>query len=83
MFNGKFVVANWLSERRYFWDFIRPACIGSCRQASMIIMCRFILIYLNFLVVERVEEVSKTRGLKEKVLYILELFESDFFNTLI
>ncbi|CAF4934073.1 unnamed protein product, partial [Rotaria magnacalcarata] len=24
--------ANWLSERRYFWDFIRPACIGSSRK---------------------------------------------------
>lgn len=26
--------ANWLSERRFFWDFVRPACIGSSRQSS-------------------------------------------------
>ncbi|CAF3848944.1 unnamed protein product [Rotaria sp. Silwood1] len=42
--------ANWLSERRYFWDFIRPACIGSARQP----------------IIERVEEVSKTRNIKYK-----------------
>ncbi|CAF1312819.1 unnamed protein product [Adineta steineri] len=42
--------ANWLSERRYFWDFVRPACIGSSRQS----------------IIERVEEVSKTKSNKEK-----------------
>lgn len=42
--------ANWLSERRFFWDFVRPACIGSCRQS----------------IIERVEEVSKTRSIKDK-----------------
>ncbi|CAF3339749.1 unnamed protein product [Rotaria sp. Silwood1] len=42
--------ATWLSERHYFWDFIRPACIGSCRQS----------------IIERVEEISNTRSLKEK-----------------
>ncbi|CAF2858309.1 unnamed protein product [Rotaria sp. Silwood2] len=42
--------ANWLSERRCFWDFIRPACIGSSRQT----------------IIERVEEVSKTRTVKYK-----------------
>ncbi|CAF3572845.1 unnamed protein product, partial [Rotaria sp. Silwood2] len=41
---------TWLSERHYFWDFIRPACIGSCRQS----------------IIERVEEISNTRSLKEK-----------------
>lgn len=41
---------NWLSDRRFFWDFIRPACIGSCQQS----------------IVERVEEVSKSRNSKEK-----------------
>ncbi|CAF1134069.1 unnamed protein product [Rotaria sordida] len=40
--------ANWLSERRCFWDFIRPACIGSSRQT----------------IIERVEEVSKTKSMK-------------------
>ncbi|CAF0730161.1 unnamed protein product [Didymodactylos carnosus] len=42
--------ANWLSERRYFWDFIKPACIGSCRQN----------------IIERVEDLSKMKSLKEK-----------------
>ncbi|CAF0951497.1 unnamed protein product [Rotaria sordida] len=42
--------ATWLSERHYFWDFIRPACIGSCRQS----------------IIERVEEISNTGSLKEK-----------------
>jgi hypothetical protein len=41
---------TWLSDRRFFWDFIRPACIGSCRQS----------------IIERVEEVSNTRNLKDK-----------------
>ncbi|CAF0918957.1 unnamed protein product [Adineta ricciae] len=42
--------ANWLSERRYFWDFIRPACVGSARQSF----------------IDRVDEVSKTRSIKDK-----------------
>jgi hypothetical protein len=42
--------AGWISERRFFWDFIRPACIGSCRQS----------------IIERVEDVSHTRNLKDK-----------------
>jgi hypothetical protein len=42
--------ANWLSERRFFWDFVRPACIGSSRPS----------------IIERVEEVSKTRSIKDK-----------------
>lgn len=41
---------NWLSERRFFWDFVRPACIGSARH--------------NF--IERVEDVSRARSLKDK-----------------
>ena len=28
------LLANWLSERRFFWDFVRPACVGSSRQSS-------------------------------------------------
>lgn len=62
------LIANWLSERRYFWDFVRPACIGSARQSSKYeiddIGFIFILIYL---VIERVEEVSKTKSIKDKV----------------
>ncbi|CAF3421801.1 unnamed protein product [Rotaria socialis] len=42
--------ASWLSERRYFWDFIRPACIGSSRKN----------------VIERVEELSRTKSIKYK-----------------
>ena len=42
-----FPLANWLSDRRYFWDFIRPACIGSCQQSSRmeaeIFTCHWIL----------------------------------------
>ncbi|CAF3525702.1 unnamed protein product [Rotaria socialis] len=42
--------ASWLSDRRYFWDFIRPACIGSCRQS----------------IIERVEEISNIHSVKYK-----------------
>ncbi|UJR33843.1 hypothetical protein I4U23_021266 [Adineta vaga] len=41
---------TWLTGRQYFWDFIRPACIGSCRQT----------------IVERVEEVTNSRCIKDK-----------------
>jgi len=63
-------IANWLTERRYFWDFIRPACIGSCRQSGENVIKNIILIsFVVFLVIERVEEVSNSRNLKDKVLY--------------
>jgi len=63
-------IANWLSERRFFWDFIRPACIGSCRQSSKNILKKIKFIYLFiFSVIERVEEVSNTRNLRDKVCY--------------
>ncbi len=62
-------IANWLTERRYFWDFIRPACIGSCRQSGENGIKNIILISFVFLVIERVEEVSNSRNLKDKVLY--------------
>ncbi|CAF0847149.1 unnamed protein product [Adineta ricciae] len=41
---------SWLTSRSYFWDFIRPACIGSCRQS----------------IIERVEEVSNSRCARDK-----------------
>jgi hypothetical protein len=62
------LIANWLSERRYFWDFVRPACIGSSRQSSKCEVNKIRLyIYLLYLVIERVEEVSKTKSIKDKV----------------
>jgi len=33
-FHFYYFIANWLSERRFFWDFVRPACIGSARPSS-------------------------------------------------
>ncbi|CAF0798126.1 unnamed protein product [Adineta steineri] len=42
--------ASWLTDRTYFWDFIRPACIGSCRKP----------------IIERVEEISNSRNSKDK-----------------
>jgi hypothetical protein len=62
------LIAGWLSERRYFWDFIRPACIGSCRQSSKNVLKKITYIYFVFcLVIERVEELPDTRSLKNKV----------------
>ena len=64
--NSSFL-ANWLSDRRFFWDFIRPACIGSCRQTSRRILQGVSAMDFVSLVIERVEDVSKARSLKEKV----------------
>jgi hypothetical protein len=61
-------IANWLSERRFFWDFIRPACIGSCRQSSKNMLKKITFIFFSS-VIERVEEVSNTRNLRDKVCY--------------
>lgn len=78
------LIANWLSERRYFWDFVRPACIGSARQSSKYFMDIIILIFIFiYIVIERVEEVSKMRSIKYKVdiiikiLFLTSLIEND------